>query len=88
MNYDIKNYKIVLDDSSDEFHLPESLLEIMLRHPIYLNHKFSHLKNDSTSSFQRLICEKMCENFWNDLLETKKLLEKENTSDNQDSHKV
>ena len=72
MDYNMDRYTTKLSDNDNddenEYYLTSDIQEFMKKYPIYLDYDFCSI-NESKSNFLRLICKKMCEEFWNGLVE-------------------
>lgn len=75
MDYALDGYGIKIDDSDNYYKIPDSLKDLMKCFPIYLDRDFGHNSTDK-GQFLLLECEMLCREFWNELTNLKKVVDK------------
>ena len=63
----LDNYDIKICDGDEYVPIPDDLINFMKQFPIYLDHDFNYTDN-TKSKFLRLCCDKMCNEYWSELV--------------------
>lgn len=71
MDYGLPSYGAKITEDDGYYVIPDDMQKFMKKYPIYLDHDFCSNDNDK-SNFLRHMCKKMCEEFWNGLVEYQK----------------